>query len=199
MTFSRILCSVLLGLTLILSGCNKSEAPWHGENITGVMPKLEFQLTDENGQPVTAQNFLGKVTLLYFGYTHCPDICPTTLSTLAHALKAMDPKKADDVRVLFVSVDPKRDTPELLKSYTNAFAPQMVGLTGDPKQLAALSKRYRVSYGYGKPDQNGNYEVYHSSAIFVFDGTGKIRLLSKDSNGSANIAEDLTRLVDELH
>lgn len=199
MTFTRVLCALFLGLTLVLSGCNKSEAPWHGENITGVMPNLAFQLTDENGQTVTAQNFLGKVTLLYFGYTHCPDVCPTTLSTLAHALKAMDSKKADEVRVLFVSVDPKRDTPELLKSYTNAFAPQVIGLTGDPQQLDALSKRYRVSYGYGKPDQNGNYEVYHSSAIFVFDGTGKIRLLSKDSNGSANIAQDLTRLVDELH
>ena len=196
MRIARPIIALMFGLAL-LSACGKSKIPWHGDDITGVMPDLAFQLTDEDGQAVTQQQYRGKVVLLYFGYTHCPDVCPTTLATLALALRKLNPGQVDRVRVLFVSVDPKRDSPAVLKEYTKAFAPQVVGLTGNQDQLEALAKRYRVSYSYGKPDEDGNYDVYHSNAIFVFDGDGDVRLLARESDGGAGIAQDLIRLLTE--
>ncbi len=108
------------------------------------------------------------MVLLYFGYTHCPDVCPTTLSLLSHAVTALG-TDAGQVRILFVSVDPARDTLAQLKTYAAAFGPEVVGLRGSEAELKALTKRYRVSYGYGKPDARGDYEVSHSSAVYVFD------------------------------
>jgi len=192
----KYLMAVILSLTLLLGGCGGGhEDAWNSEDIGGMMPDLKFQLTDENDQSVTEQAFKGKIALMYFGYTHCPDVCPTTLSILTRALKTLGPEKADKVRILFVSVDPARDTPALLKRYTDAFSPRVVGLTGTRDQLDALSKRYRVSYRYGDPDEAGNYEVYHSSAVFVFDGSGEVRLLIQQAD-VGDIAADMERLVD---
>src|SRR5699024_1515697 len=136
---------------------------WDTNNISGLMPDLAFTLTKDNGQTVRADDFSDKVRLLYFGYTHCPDICPITLGHLAAALRSMGPK-ASQVRVLFVSVDPHRDTLPLFKTYPQAFGPQFVGLTGTQDQLHALAKRYRVAYSYGNKYPHGNYVVNHSSA-----------------------------------
>ncbi len=159
------------------------------------MPPLKFTLVDDTGEPVTAANFAGKVVLLYFGYTHCPDVCPTTLADLAQSLQRLG-SSANRVRVLFVSVDPKRDTPSVLKNYASAFAPQVVGLTGDEDELQAITKRYRVAYRLGKPDAQGNYVVYHSSAVFIFDALGRVRLLAGYADGSRAIAHDLKQLLD---
>jgi len=165
------------------------------------MPPLAFTMTRaEDGKTVTADDFKGTVTLLYFGYTFCPDVCPTTLSNLAVALKRLGDKAAD-VRVLFVTVDPNRDTLPVLKQYAAAFAPQVVGLRGTGDQLAALAKRYRVAYSVTPASGDTPYTVTHSSAIYVFDGSGQIRLLVS-SMASANpdidgTAADLGRLVDE--
>ena len=188
--------SLVLVTLLAMVGCSQSQQSWHGKNITGLMPALEFSLQDAQG-PVTASKWKGKIRLVYFGYTHCPDICPTTLATLAHALKKLTPAQADKVRVLFVSVDPKRDSPALLQQYSAAFGPQFVGLTGSEDALHALTKRDRVSFNYGDPDDKGNYEVFHSSAIYAFDGTGNVRLLIRDTDGADAIAADLRRLVEE--
>ncbi len=159
------------------------------------MPPLKFTLVDDAGEPVTAASFAGKVVLLYFGYTHCPDVCPTTLADLAQSLQQLG-SSANRVRVLFVSVDPKRDTPSVLKNYASAFAPQVVGLTGDEDELQAITKRYRVAYRLGKPDAEGNYVVYHSSAVFIFDTLGRVRLLADYTDGSRAIAHDLKQLLD---
>jgi protein SCO1/2 len=184
-------------LTLLaLTGCGHSSQPWGLPNITGHMPDLKFTLTDDNGQQVTEAAFAGKVDLLYFGYTHCPDVCPTTLADLGKVLRKLGPA-ADQVRVLFVSVDPARDTPAVLKSYVNAFGPWFVGLTGSQAQLQALTKRYRVAYRLGTPDAQGNYTVYHSSAVFIFDRQGKARLLTDLDDKPDVIAADLKRLLQE--
>ena len=178
---------------LLLTACGGAKQ-WKTSNITGMMPDLQFTLTDDNGAKVHAEAWRGKITLLYFGYTHCPDVCPLTLATIAQALKKMGPE-AKQVSVLFVSVDPKRDTLPVLKTYTQAFGPQIVGLTGTQSQLLALSKRYRVSYSYDQPNADGSYTVNHSSAIFVFDGKGKVRLLMNYTDGAAAMAHDLRQLA----
>jgi protein SCO1/2 len=132
--------------------------------------------------------------LLYFGYTQCPDVCPTTLATLARALHELGPA-ASQVRVLFVSVDPARDTASVLKRYVANFGPQFVGLRGSDAALTALAKRYRVAYSRGTPDANGFYPVSHSSAVFVFQKGGAVRLLAREDDKATTIAADLRQLT----
>ncbi|BBP04395.1 photosynthetic protein synthase I [Sulfuriferula plumbiphila] len=176
-----------------LTACQQQE-PWALDNITGLMPKLEFGLTNDTGQAVTAAAYHGKLVLLYFGYTHCPDVCPTTLATLAQAVRGLG-ADADKVRVLFVTVDPVRDTTQVLRRYATAFGPEFIGLRGNDDALDALTRRYRVVYSRDKPDAQGNYAVNHSSAVFIFDNSGKARLLGSSSSKAPEITQDLRRLL----
>ena len=186
----------LLLLPLLLPGCNRDVTPWHGRDIQGVMPDLAFTLTNDSGHPVTAADYTGKLVLLYFGYTHCEDVCPTTLNTLSTAVRNLG-READRVKILFVSVDPRRDTPEVMRHHAMHFSQQVVGLSGSDTQLYDLARRYRVAYNYGEPDTGGNYEVYHSSAIFVFDAHGRVRLLLVQNQlDTAAVTGDLRRLLD---
>jgi protein SCO1/2 len=188
---------LLLLLAVLLTACGQNAPPWGLRDISGLMPPLDFTLTEaSDGATVHGKNFRGKVVLLYFGYTHCPDVCPTTLALLSRAVAALG-TSAEQVRILFVSVDPARDTVAQLKTYAAAFGPQVVGLYGDQDALQALTRRYRVSYGYGKPDTRGNYEVSHSSAIYVFDQQGEIRLLAGPTDSAQVITGDLKRLLAE--
>jgi protein SCO1/2 len=136
--------------------------------------------------------------MLYFGYTSCPDVCPTTLSNIATVLDRLG-KRAQDVSVLFVTVDPSRDTRPVLASYVKAFAPEIDGLRGTPDQLAALARRYRVAYSVTPSANDQDYEVSHSSALYVFDARGKAQLLipSLDTTTPdiAGTAADLKRLI----
>jgi protein SCO1/2 len=192
-----VLATLVAVLALALGACQRSapEAKYTARDITGVMPPLAFTLTDGSGTAVTAADYRGKTVLVFFGYTHCPDVCPTTLAALSRVLKRLGPA-ADSVRVLFISVDPQRDTPKRLKNYAAAFAPQVVGLTGSDAQLTAVVKRYRVAYRHDKPDANGDYAVYHSSAIFIFDADGKARLLATGTESVPELTQDLQTLMD---
>lgn len=181
-------------LTASLAACAGSDAHYALKNITGLVSPLEFQLTNQDDQPVTAADYRHDIVVLYFGYTECPDECPTTLTMLANALRTLGPQ-ASQVRVLFVSVDPRRDTTGVLKRYVSNFGPEFVGLRPDDDELAALSKRYRIAYHYEKPDKDGNYEVDHSSAVFIFDRDGRARLLGMTDNTSQQVASDLRRLL----
>lgn len=182
--------------TLLLSACGQQQAKqgWGLLNITGHLPDLQFTLTGSDGKQATQHDFSGKLILLYFGYTHCPDECPTTLADLGAALRLLG-VQANAVRVLFVSVDPARDTPAALKSYAAAFGPQFVGLTGNQEQLQTLTRRYRVAYRLGTPDAHGAYTVFHSSAVFVFDKQGRARLIGDSGDKPGVIATDLRRLL----
>jgi protein SCO1/2 len=182
-------------LSMLAAACS-SQGDWRLKNITGLMPPLQFTLTNDDGKVVNADAYRGKVVLLYFGYTHCPDICPATLQSLAAAIHSLG-SRAQQVRVLFVTVDPARDSVAVMHDYTGAFGPEFVGLRGDQDQLHLLTKRYRVTYGLGKPDADGNYEVSHSSAVFVFDEQGKVRLLAQRTDSPKALAHDLRRLIDE--
>lgn len=184
-------------LALLPVACGHSGPPWALKDVSGLMPDLSFTMTDaDTGNVVHAADFHGKVTLLYFGYTHCPDVCPTTLSKLSLAVAGLG-AKANQARILFVTVDPKRDTVAGLKAYGQAFSPEVVGLRGTKEALRELTKRYRVTYGYGKPDANGDYEVSHSSAVYIFDPQGHIRLLARPTDSARAIMKDLKRLVAE--
>ncbi|MGH8229638.1 MAG: SCO family protein [Steroidobacteraceae bacterium] len=183
-----------LAVCLGLAACASSAPQFQLQNVTGLLPSLEFELTNQDGKPVTAADYGGKVVMLYFGYTHCPDVCPTTLAHLEAAIKTLGPA-ASKTRVLFVTVDPKRDTTAVLKSYVGFFGPQFVGLRGTPEQLTALSKRYRIAYHLEPPDRFGNYAVDHSSAIFIFDGSGKARLLGSETDSIKSLSHDLRQLV----
>lgn len=190
--FSAIIC--LLGAGLILGACS-SEVAYNGYGLTGVMPDLAFTLTSENGETVTAQAYAGKLRILFFGYTHCPDICPITLNRLRIALHQLPRPQRQQIRVLFVSVDPRRDTPARLRQYTSLFGPRFIGLTGTQEQLRALTKRYRVTYSYGEPNERGYYEVAHSSGMFVFGPEGRLHLLLNQTLTASQIAEDLRTLL----
>ncbi len=177
--FLARIAALFLGVVLLgaVGGCQQ-KPHWHGTNLTGsALPDLKFTMTRaEDGKTVNAGDYKGKVVLLYFGYTFCPDVCPLTLANTVQVLQKLG-KSADDVRVLFVTVDPDRDTLPVLKQYAKAFAPQVDGLRGTPDQLASLAKRYRVAYSV-KPSKNpSDYKVTHSSAVYVFDRKGNIRLL----------------------
>ncbi|WP_245584206.1 SCO family protein [Saccharospirillum impatiens] len=183
-------------LTLLLSGCGGSDAAWKGSNIEGVMPDLEFELISDAGEAVTEQAYAGKASLVFFGYMNCPDICPGTLQGLSSAIEALPVAEQDDVQVLFISVDPDRDTPEKLNAYTGFFGPQFTGLTGTQAQLSDLVKRMRATYGYGEADAKGNYAVSHSSAIYGFDGQGNAQVLMKSNQPISDFTDDIEQLLE---
>ncbi|WP_346840087.1 SCO family protein [Microbulbifer sp. SAOS-129_SWC] len=183
--------------SLLLGGCG--DRGWQTKDISGLMPPLEFKLTDENGRMVSAADYRGKPTLLFFGFTHCPKVCPTTLARLAGIARQLgDPEHKGapaDLQVLFVSVDPARDDPISLRQYTDAFGPEFIGLTGSKTALTALTRRYRVTYGYGDKDADGNYAVSHASAVFAFDRAGNAQLLIRSGDPTAAVTADLRRLL----
>jgi protein SCO1/2 len=196
LTAKKVIGVICLVVTAaLIHGCAKGP-PWNSKDISGLMPRLEFNLVDESAQPVSAAAFRGKAILLFFGYTHCPDYCPTTLSRLANVLDDM-PNDRSKVRVLFVSVDPRRDNPKNLAIYTNNFASEVIGLTGTEAELRDLAKRYRTTFSYGKENELGNYTVSHGLAVYVFDREGKARLMILQKETEKQIAADLKRLLDE--
>jgi len=182
-----------LAFALLVAACSRQDGAWHATDITGAMPPLMFSMIRANdGKPVSEADYRGKIVLLYFGYTHCPDICPTTLANLAEALGKLG-TRADGVRVLFITVDPDRDTLDLMKGYVNSFAPQVDGLRGTDNQIAALARRYRVAYTV---TSGPNYEVMHSNAVFFFGRDGRARLVSTDIKDIDALTADLRRLSD---
>jgi protein SCO1/2 len=185
----------LLTAGLVLAGCQGSAPlPFRLTNLTGHMPQLEFTLTNDEGKSVSAQDYRGKVVLLYFGYTHCPDVCPLTMAHL-HVVMQHLGKLADGARILFVSVDPARDTPAVLHTYVNAFDSHATGLTGTPRAIEALVKRYRSAFTREPASKDGGYEVSHSSAIYVFDRDGNPRVLFTPADKQDDLVHDLHLLL----
>lgn len=181
--------------TSLLTACHRDDGiEWRLTNVSGHMPDLDFQLVDDQGKSVSGKDYRGKVVLLYFGYTHCPDVCPLTLAQLHVVMQRLGPL-ADGARILFVSVDPARDTPEVMHAYVNAFDPRAVGLSGSPREIEALSKRYRSAFTREPDRADGQYEVSHSSAIYVFDSQGKARLLATPNNSQDDMVHDLHLLL----
>jgi len=145
----------------------------------------------------TIDDLKGKTVLLFFGYASCPDVCPTTMAQLTAVLQQLG-EQARDVRILFVSVDPHRDTPDILQAYVNAFNNNAIGVTGNEKQIADLARRYRVAYQIEKPkpgDDADIYDVTHSRGVYIFDNQGKARLLASDTDTIDTMVKDLRQLI----
>ncbi len=175
-------------LALMLAACSRQS--FHMTDISGAMPQLDFHMTRaSDGVAVTGDNYRGRVTILYFGYTNCPDVCPATLANLTGMLGKL---RSKDVQILFVTVDPHRDTLPVLKQYVQAFSSQIEGLRGTDNQLANLARRYRVAYSV---DPRPPYTVMHSNAVFFFDRDGRIRLVTTDTDDTDAMAEDLAKLL----
>lgn len=192
--------AALLGL-LLLAGCSEQAAEFNLTNVTGKMPDLQFELTDARGETRTAEDLRGRAVLMYFGYTHCPDICPMTLGRIKTALAKLPDAKAEQVTVVFVTVDPARDTPERMRSYLENFRfPRSVGLIGKGEGFERLKERYHVFVKLQKegPDDT-DYEVTHPSQVYVFDPEGRARLLGALSGehpaSPEALAQDLRRLL----
>jgi protein SCO1 len=152
-----------------------------------------FQLTDQNGKPVSDADLKGKWQLLFFGYTHCPDACPTTLNELALALDKLGAKRGE-VGIVLITVDPERDTPEVLKSYVQSFDAPIVALTGSPDQVAQAAKAYRV-YFAKRPRPDGGYDMDHSAVIYVMDPKGRFTATFTPDSSVDTIAERLQKLL----
>lgn len=195
---TRIALLILLPFAAVvaLAGCHQKEH-WHLSNVTHIVAPLKFSMPSTLGHVETAKDLRGKVVMMYFGYTHCPDVCPTTLASLAGVIRKLGPE-AKDVRLLFVTVDPKRDTLPVLTQYVAAFdKDHFIGLRGSPEQIKELAKRYRVGYSLEKPDKHGDYIVNHSSAVFIFDRDGNARLLGTNIDSPSDYEADLKQILNK--
>jgi protein SCO1/2 len=192
----RALSRYLLALfcVMALSTAVHADTAIHG--VRGFLPDLRFTLQSAGGKTVTQDEFRGKTVMLFFGYASCPDICPTTMAQLSQVMLGLG-KDADKVRILFISVDPHRDTPDILQAYVNAFDKNAIGLTGTEKQVADVARRYRVAYQIEKPknDDKDNYEVAHSRGVYMFDAQGRARVLAADTESVEALTESVRGLL----
>lgn len=188
----RRLLFALIGMVL-LGACSRE--PFLNTDVSGAAYGSDFRLVDHTGKPRTLADFKGKVVLLFFGYTHCPDVCPTTLAEAAGAMQELGPR-ADRVQVLFVTVDPERDTPALLARYVPSFHPSFLGLHGDAKQLADTARDFKVFVQKTPAGSPGEYLIDHSAGTFVFDAQGRLRLYHGYGKGVASLVHDIKLLLD---
>ncbi len=194
----RILLGLMALSIMFLAGCSDPNQKWSLYDVSGHLPDLKFSLSGEGNKTITQQNLKDKTVLMFFGYASCPDICPTTMAQLTEVLENLG-DDAKDVRIIFVSVDPHRDSPDVLQAYVNAFNKNAIGLTGNEKQIAALARRYRVAYQIEKPkpgDDAKIYDVTHSRGVFIFDKTGRARLLAPDTEKVDVVTQDLRQLLE---
>lgn len=189
--------TILVTVAVLLTGCFSDDESWRSKDISGLMPELEFELIDTSGDTITADETDGEIRMVFFGFTSCPDVCPATLQKLSRAVKDMPGELQQDTRIVFISVDPGRDTPDRIRSYVDFFSERAIGLTGEEKALRELSKRYRTTFGYDDPDEKGNYNVSHSGAVYVFDREGDARLLFRPDLSVEDIRADLVALAEE--
>ncbi|MBS1185415.1 MAG: putative SCO1/SenC family protein [Proteobacteria bacterium] len=179
-----------------LAGCQPAPQPpaFQATDITGATFARDFRLTDHNGQVRTLADFRGKVVAVFFGYIHCPDVCPTTLADFAAALQQLGPQ-ADQVQVIFVTLDPQRDTPDLLKQFVPAFNPGFLGMVTDAETLRQLAKEYKVVYQKTSVKATDDYLIDHSAGTYIYDPQGNLRLLMPYGSSPDVIAQDLKTLL----
>jgi protein SCO1/2 len=179
---------------LALSACSENKPAFSGIDITGADYATGFNLTDHNGQPRTLADFKGKAVVVFFGFTQCPDVCPTSLGELAEARRLLG---ADGERLqgLFISIDPERDTPEIMKEYMASFDPSFLALYAAPDALPALAKSYRIYYKKVPGSTATSYTMDHSAGSYVYDAAGRIRLYHRYGSGAQALANDVKLLL----
>jgi protein SCO1/2 len=200
----RKLYAALVATVLLLAGCGKADgvgsffssakSPFQNTDVTGLDYAKGFTLTDHTGKQRSLSDFKGKAVVVFFGYTHCPDVCPTTMAEMAGVMKELGPL-ADKVQVLFITVDPERDTQELLSKYVPAFDPRFIGLTGDKAAIDKVAKEFKVFYQKVPGKEPGSYTMDHTAGSYVFDPQGRIRLFITLGQGVQPIVHDLKLLL----
>lgn len=180
--------------TGLLAACGDNKPAFSGIDITGADYAKGFDLTDHNGQKRTLADFKGKVVVLFFGYTQCPDVCPTSMAELAEAKRLLG---ADGERLqgLFVSVDPERDTPEVMKAYMANFDPTFLALYDTPQGLPELAKAFKAYYKKVDGPTPTSYTMDHSAGSYVYDAEGRVRLYHRYGSGAQALAGDVKRLL----
>jgi protein SCO1/2 len=185
-------------LTFSLSACDKlpgkQAASFQNTDVTGLDYAKGFSLTDHTGKPRTLADYKGKVAIVFFGYTQCPDVCPTTMAEMASVMQKLGPQ-ADQVQVLFITLDPERDTPQLLASYVPAFDKRFVGLYGTPEQTAKTAKDFKVFYSKVPGKEPGSYTIDHMAGSYVFDKDGRLRLFLRHGVTADSIVHDVRQLL----
>ena len=188
-----------IGAAVVLGGCDRlvgrSTAPtFHFTDITGAEFARRLDLPDVDGKPRTLADWKGKVTVVFFGYTQCPDVCPTTMAELAQIRKLLG-ADGDKLQTVFVTIDPERDTPEILKAYVANFGPGVAALRGNAEQTAAAAKEFKVFFAKVAGKSPGSYTMDHSAASFVFDPQGRVRLFVPYGSDPKILAADIKQLV----
>lgn len=187
----RVLAFVAVAL---LAGCGEQKPAFSSIDITGADYGKNFALTDHNGQVRHLSDFAGKVVVVFFGYTQCPDVCPTTLAELAEVKKLLG-KDGDRLQALFVTVDPERDTPDLLKAYMANFDPSFLALRPTPEELPAVAKDFKIYYKKVPGASATSYTMDHSAGSYVFDTQGQLRLFTRYGSGAPVLAADIAQLL----
>ncbi len=182
------------GAAGLLAACGEKKPQFSAVDLTGADYARDFSLPDANGQVRSLKDFQGKAVVVFFGYTQCPDVCPTTMAELAQAKKLLGPD-GDKVQGIFVTVDPERDTPEVLKAYMANFDPGFVALRGTPEQTAAIAKDFKVYFKKVEGKTSTSYTLDHSAASFVYDPQGRLRLYTRYGVGPQALAGDLKLLL----
>ena len=177
------------------AACSPDAPKFHSTDITGADFGRELALTGHDGKPRTLADFRGKAVVLFFGYTHCPDVCPTTLADLAGVMKKLG-KDAERVQVLFVTLDPERDTPAVLAQYVPAFDPRFLGLYGDHAATQRAAKEFRIFYEKRAGSAPRAYTIDHSAQSYVFDPQSRLRLFVRQDRIATDLAEDLRTLLE---
>jgi len=196
-SFSRswlaFLC-IVVTLSLAACGPSEKELQFHGSNITGSGLGNELSMVDGDGTLRTMDSFNGKVLVVFFGFTQCPDICPTALSQLAAAMENLG-ADAEKVQVALITVDPERDTPEVISNYVNAFDERFIGLTGSPAQLHKTAQSFKAFYAKAKGPTPEQYTMDHSSSFYLIDGTGEARVLLRGDATPDELVHDIQQLL----
>jgi protein SCO1/2 len=193
------LLSALVAATLAfsLAACDKlpgKQVSFQNTDVTGLDYAKGFSLTDFNGKPRTLADYKGKVVVVFFGYTQCPDVCPTTMAEMAGVMQKLGPQ-ADQVQVLFITLDPERDTPQLLASYVPAFDKRFMGLYGTLEQTAKTAKDFKVFYSKVPGSSPGSYTIDHMAGSYVFDKDGRLRLFIRHGVTADSIVHDVRQLL----
>ena len=185
--------ALALGVTTLVTACGDSKPAFKGSDISGTKLGRDWTLTGMDGKTYTLQSFAGKVVLVLLGFTQCPDVCPTSLAELAQVMKLLG-TEADRVQVLMISVDPERDTPDVLRAYVSGFDPRFLGLTGTAEQVKQAASSFKAYYAKA-PTSNGGYSVDHSASFYLLDTKGEARVLLSNSMGAEAIAQDIRTLL----
>lgn len=195
--FSIAQVAAAVGASALIVGCGqKEQIAFRGVDVTGADYAKELSLPDQNGTTRSLKDFAGKVVVVFFGYTQCPDFCPTTLAELAQVKQSLG-ADGDRLQVVFVTVDPERDTPELLKAYVGNFDPSFVAMRGTLEQTAAVAKDFKIYYKKVEGKTAGSYTMDHSAGSYLFDPKGRLRVYSRYGSGPEVVAADIKTLLNE--